>query len=144
MPQENKLDWLPGLPRCHRRDAYQGKEKVSNIILEAITNATLVKQHMDGTAPKLQHGLNLTDIIYLDGVLFMKTISDPSTLKQECFEEQQKSGQIDVEHGFGLLQVCFLFLFLLFFFFKQIIICLAFCQIFLTKHDGNSSSPFYC
>jgi hypothetical protein len=38
-------------------------------------------------------GYNLTDGIYLDWALFMKTISKPSTIKQEFLLEQQEARQ---------------------------------------------------
>jgi hypothetical protein len=154
------------------RGAYQGKEKVPTIALEAIVDhrlwfwhlffgmpganndlnildcSPLFKQHMDGTAPKVRFTVNnnnydmgyyLTDGIYPDWALFMKTIAEPSNIKQEYFAEQQEARRKDVEHGFGVLQVCFLFFSLSYssFSLKLIIIWLAYCQIFLTRHDGE-------
>jgi hypothetical protein len=60
-------------------------------------------------------GYYLTGGIYVGWALFMKTISKPSTIKQDFFLEQQEARQKDVEHGFGVLQVCFLFFFLILF-----------------------------
>ena len=154
------------------RGAYQGKEKVPTIALEAIVDdrlwfwhlffgmpganndlnildcSPLFKQHMDGTAPKVRFTVNnnncdmgyyLTDGIYPDWALFMKTIAEPSNIKQEYFAEQQEARQKDVERGFGVLQVCFLFFSLSYssFSLKLIIIWLAYCQIFLTRHNGE-------
>jgi hypothetical protein len=73
---------------------------------------------MAGTAPKVHFTVNnknydmgyyLTDGIYPDWALFMKTISEPITIKQEHSAEQQEARRKDVERGFGVLQVCFLF-----------------------------------
>ncbi len=43
----------------------------------------------------------LTDGIYPDWALFMKTILEPSSIKKQHFSEQQEARRKDVEHGFG-------------------------------------------
>ncbi len=66
---------------------------------------------MDGTAPKVCFTVNnknydmgyyLTDGIYPDWALFMRTISEPSNIKQEHFVEQQEAKQKDVEHCYSV------------------------------------------
>jgi hypothetical protein len=77
------------------------------------------------TAPKVTLTVNnnnydmacyLTNGIYLDWALFMKTVSEPSSNKQQHFSEQQEARQKDVERGFGVVQVrclCLVFCFFL-------------------------------
>ncbi len=73
----------------------------------------LFKQHMDVMAPEVRFTVNnknydmgyylkdgITDGIYPDWALFMKTIAEPSSIKQEYFAEQQ---QKDVERGLKLI-----------------------------------------
>jgi hypothetical protein len=100
----------------------------ANNDLKILDCSPLFKQHMDRTAPKLHFRVNnknydmgyyLTDGIYPDWALFKKKISEPSTIKQEHFAEQQEARQKDVEHGFGVLQVCFFFSLLFFFFLEN-------------------------
>jgi len=142
------------------RGAYQGKERVPTVALEAIVDhrlwfwhlffgmpganndlnildcSPLFKQHLEGTAPKVTFTVNnnkydmayyLTDGIYPDWALFMKTISEPSSIKQQHFSEQQEARRKDVERGFGVLQVRSLHFVFCFFYYDTNHIFLVYC-----------------
>jgi hypothetical protein len=102
------------------RGAYQGKEKVPTVALEAIFDHHLwfwhlffgmpgannnlnildflpiYKQHLEGMTPKVTFQINNKkyDMAYyltVDWALFMKTISEPLDIKQNHFLEQQEA-----------------------------------------------------
>ncbi len=105
------------------RGTYQGKERVPTVTLEAIVDhhlwfwhlffgmpganndinildcSPLFKQHLEGTSPKV------TDGIYPDWDLFMKTSLEPNSIKQQHFTEQQEARWKGIECNFGALQV---------------------------------------
>jgi hypothetical protein len=93
------------------RGAYQEKERVPTVALEAIVDHRLWFWHLFSSMPGANNDNNydmayyLTDGIYPDWALFMKTISEPSSIKQQHFCEQQEARRKDVEHGFSVLQV---------------------------------------
>ena len=142
------------------RGAYQGKERVPTIALEAVVDhrlwfwhiffgmpganndlnildcSPLFRQHLEGTAPKVTFTVNnnnydmayyLTNGIYPDWALFMKTISEPSSNKQQHFSEQQEARRKDIERGFGVLQVRSLHFVFCFFYYNTNHMFLVYC-----------------
>jgi hypothetical protein len=114
----------------------------ANNDLNILDCSPLFKQHLlvEGTVPKVTFTVAnsnydmayyLTDGIYPDWALFMKTISEPiSSIKQQHFSEQQEARRKDVDHGFDDLQVCGLPFVFCIFSYLTLIICFWFIVAF--------------
>ena len=86
----------------------------SNNDLYILDNSPLLVDLMHGRAPRVQYTINgncytlpyyLTDGIYPEYQIFVKTIPAPSTEKCKYFAARQEGERKEVERGFNALQV---------------------------------------
>ncbi len=103
----------------------------------------LFKQHLEGTAPKV------TDGIYPDWDLFMKTTLEPNSIKQQHFTEQQAARWKGIEFNLGALQVRGLRFVFCFFYFDTNHMFLVYCCLILWKlgmmvNSSSSLLPVEC
>ena len=86
----------------------------SNNDINILDNSTLLHDLMHGRAPQADFQVNnnnykfgyyLTDGIYPDYAIFVKTLPAPSSEKRKYFVERQEGERKEVERGFCALQV---------------------------------------